>query len=63
VNANGRLSATPSRPQAEFFQFYRTSRDHLEQLSSRLALTERLAALVADTPDELLPSVCYRCQG
>src|ERR1700746_121504 len=35
----------------------------LEQVSSRLALTERLAALLAQTPDELLPTVCYPCQG
>lgn len=35
----------------------------LEQLSSRLALTERLAALLADTPAEILPTVCYLCQG
>jgi len=35
----------------------------LEQLSSRLALTDRLAALVADTPADLLPIVCYLCQG
>ena len=35
----------------------------LEQVSSRLALTERLAALLARTPDELLPVVCYLCQG
>ena len=35
----------------------------LERLSSRLALTERLAALLADTPAELLPIVCYLCQG
>jgi DNA ligase 1 len=35
----------------------------LESLSSRLALTERLAALVADTPPGLLPTVCYLCQG
>jgi DNA ligase 1 len=35
----------------------------LEQVSSRLALTERLAALLAQTPDELLPTVCYLCQG
>jgi DNA ligase 1 len=35
----------------------------LEQLSSRLALTERLAALLAQTPDELLPTVCYLGQG
>ena len=35
----------------------------LEQLSSRLALTERLAALLADTPAGLLPTVCYLSQG
>jgi DNA ligase 1 len=35
----------------------------LERLSSRLALTERLAALLAQTPDDLLPTVCYLCQG
>jgi DNA ligase-1 len=35
----------------------------LEEVSSRLALTERLAALLAQTPDELLPTVCYLGQG
>jgi DNA ligase 1 len=35
----------------------------LEQVSSRLALIERLAALVAQTPARLLPTVCYLCQG
>src|SRR6516165_2549768 len=35
----------------------------LEQVSSRLALTERLAALLAQTPPGLLPTVCYLCQG
>jgi DNA ligase 1 len=35
----------------------------LEQVSSRLALIERLAALVAQTPAELLPVVCYLGQG
>ncbi len=35
----------------------------LEQASGRLALIERLAALLAQTPDELLPVVCYLCQG
>ncbi len=35
----------------------------LEQLSSRLALTDRLAALLAQTPADLLPTVCYLCQG
>jgi hypothetical protein len=34
----------------------------LEQISSRLALTERLAVLLADTPADLLPTVCYLCQ-
>jgi len=35
----------------------------LEQATGRLALIERLAALLAQTPDELLPVVCYLCQG
>src|SRR6202012_2075199 len=35
----------------------------LEQVSSRLALTERLGALLAQPPAELLPTMCYLCQG
>ena len=35
----------------------------LEQASGRLALTDRLAILLAGTPAELLPTVCYLCQG
>ena len=35
----------------------------LEQASGRLALVDRLAALLAQTPAELLPVVCYCCQG
>ena len=35
----------------------------LEQTSARLALIDRLAALVAATPAELLPTVCYLCEG
>jgi len=35
----------------------------LEQASGRLALTERLAELLAATPAGLLPAVCYLCQG
>jgi DNA ligase-1 len=35
----------------------------LEQASARLVLIERLAALVAQTPADLLPTVCYLCQG
>jgi DNA ligase 1 len=35
----------------------------LERVTSRLALTDRLAVLLAGTPGELLPVVCYLCQG
>jgi DNA ligase-1 len=35
----------------------------LEQASGRLALVSRLAELLAQTPAELLPTVCYLCQG
>jgi DNA ligase 1 len=35
----------------------------LEQSTGRLALIDRLAALLAWTPPELLPTVCYLCQG
>jgi DNA ligase-1 len=35
----------------------------LEQAAGRLALIDRLAALLAQTPAELLPTVCYLCQG
>ena len=35
----------------------------LEQTSVRLALIDRLAVLLAQTPAELLPTVCYLCQG
>ena len=35
----------------------------LEQASGRLMLIDRLAALWLETPQELLPTVCYLCQG
>jgi DNA ligase-1 len=35
----------------------------LEQATGRLALTDRLATLLAGTPAGLLPVVCYLCQG
>lgn len=35
----------------------------LERLSGRLALIDRMAALLADTPADLLPTVAYLCQG
>ena len=35
----------------------------LEQASGRLVLIDRLATLLAQTPQELLPTVCYLCQG
>src|SRR5215467_15455379 len=36
---------------------------NLEQISARLALIDRLAELVAATPADVLPTVCYLCQG
>ena len=35
----------------------------MEQTSGRLMLIDRLAALLAQTPQDLLPTVCYLCQG
>ena len=35
----------------------------LERSTGRLVLTERLSALLAATPDDLLAAVCYLCQG
>jgi DNA ligase 1 len=35
----------------------------LERASGRLALTDRLAVLLAGTPAGLLPTICYLCQG
>jgi DNA ligase 1 len=35
----------------------------LERTSARLALIDRLAALLSATPAELLPCVCYLCEG
>jgi DNA ligase 1 len=35
----------------------------LEQATGRRALVERLAALLAQTPTDVLPTVCYLCQG
>src|SRR5215471_10139996 len=35
----------------------------LEQVAGRLAMIDRLAALLAAAPAEVLPTVCYLCQG
>jgi hypothetical protein len=35
----------------------------LEAATGRLALIDRLAKLFEQTPTELLPTVCYLCQG
>lgn len=35
----------------------------LEQASGRLILIDRLAVLLAQTPEGILPQVCYLCQG
>src|SRR2546430_17241462 len=46
----------------EYLIVAEASRD-LEQASGRLVLIERMAELVTQTPAELLPTVCYLCQG
>jgi len=35
----------------------------LEAAGGRLALIDRMAALLAETPDDELATVCYLCQG
>jgi hypothetical protein len=35
----------------------------LEQATGRLMLIDRLATLIAETPQDLLPTICYLCQG
>ena len=35
----------------------------VEQATGRLMLIDRIAYLLALTPQELLPTVCYMCQG
>ena len=35
----------------------------LEQATGRLMLIDRLATLIRETPQELLPTICYLCQG
>src|SRR6266700_1256240 len=35
----------------------------LEGVGGRLAMVDRLAGLLAETPAGLLPAVCYLCQG
>src|SRR5216683_3888783 len=35
----------------------------LEQASGRLAMIDRLAELLAAAPAEILPTVCYLCEG
>ena len=46
-----------------FYQTVAEAYRDLEQASGRLALVDRLAALLAETPAELLPVVCYLGQG
>ncbi len=45
------------------YEFVAEAYRDLERAGGRLALIERLAALLAATPAELLPTVCYLCQG
>jgi DNA ligase 1 len=53
----------PGEGSAMQYQVVAEAYGDLEQASGRLALIGHLAALLARTPDELLPTVCYLCQG
>src|ERR1700751_3505014 len=62
-----RQAWTPPRARAEGsavkYEIVAEAYRDLEAVSSRLALIERLAALIEQTPAELLPVVCYLAQG
>jgi DNA ligase-1 len=59
VLGTGRTSGGPGVNYETVAEAYRD----LEEATGRLALIDRLAALLTRTPDELLPTVCYLCQG
>ena len=52
-----------SYPVAVHYETVAAAYRDLEQVSSRLALIGRLAELLRETPDELLPRVVYLCLG
>jgi DNA ligase 1 len=53
----------PSEGGAVKYETIAAAYSDLEQASGRLALIDRLATLLEATPDGLLPTVCYLCQG
>jgi hypothetical protein len=55
----GRTSGGPGVNYETVAEAYRD----LEEATGRLTLIDRLAGLLTRTPDELLPTVCYLCQG
>jgi DNA ligase 1 len=55
--------AALSYPLAVHYETVAAAYRDLERLSSRLALIDRLAELLRQTPDGVLPRVAYLCQG
>jgi DNA ligase-1 len=52
-----------SYPWAVNYEVVAAAYQDLERLTSRLALIDRLAELLRQTPEQLLPQVVYLCQG
>ena len=52
-----------SYPGAVNYEVVAAAYRDLERLTSRLALIDRLAELLRQTPEQLLPRVAYLCQG
>src|SRR5215472_8908462 len=73
IRRAGGAQNTPCRRRAEYavpetregsivrYQTIAEAYSDLEHVSGRLALVDRLAALLASTPITLLPTVCYLC--
>jgi DNA ligase-1 len=60
---DGLGAGQPSGGSTVRYQIIAEAYRDLERSTGRLVLIDRLAGLVRQTPDELLPTVCYLCQG
>jgi DNA ligase 1 len=59
----GRVMIGPSEGSRVRYEIVAEAYRDLERAGARLALIDRLAELLAQTPAGLLPTVCYLCQG
>ncbi len=57
------VTVKPSEGSAVQYEIVAEAYRDVEHATARLALIDRLAALLAQTPAELLATVCYLCQG